>query len=76
MKKLKRNIFIFSIVTLTSGWIGVFIDNIFTEQPEGNSLGMLIWLVLPFLTSIILRITSHDRKDTGVKPNLVLSKVS
>ena len=71
MKKLKKNIFIFSIVTLTSGWIGVFIDNILTEQPEGNSLGMLIWLVLPFLASIILRITSHDRKDMGVKPNFL-----
>ena len=71
MKTLKRNIIIFSVVALASGWIGVFVDNILTEQPNGNSLGMLIWLVLPFLVSVILRITSHDRRDIGVKPNFM-----
>lgn len=71
MKIQKRNIIIFIIVTLASGWIGVLIDNILTEQPEGNSLGMLIWLVLPFLASIILRIANHDKKDIGIKLNFL-----
>lgn len=69
MKVNKRNTLIFIIVTLASGWIGVLIDNILTDQQEGNTLGMLMWLILPFLTSIILRIISHDRKDIGIKPN-------
>lgn len=69
MKTLKRNVIIFIVVTLVSGWIGVLIDNILKEQPEGNSLGMLVWLVLPFLVSVIIRITSHDRKDIGIRLN-------
>jgi len=66
--KNKRNLIIFIIVSLGSGWVGVFVDRILTEQPEGNSLGMGLWLVLPFVTSIILRIINHDWKDGGLKP--------
>lgn len=69
MKILKRNILIFIIVTLASGWIGVLIDALLTEQPMENSLGMLVWLVLPLFTSIILPITSHDKSGIGIKPN-------
>lgn len=68
--KTKRNLIIFIIVTLSCGWLGVLLDSILTEQPEGNSLGMGLWLILPLLTSLVLRITAHDWKDIGLKLNL------
>ena len=70
VKSTKRNLIIFIVVTLASGWIGVLIDSVLTEQPEGNSLGMGVWLILPFLTAIVLRIISKDKKDIGLKPNI------
>lgn len=70
----KRNnpriyLIIFVIIVLASGWLGVLLDSILTEQPEGNSLGMGLWLVLPLLTAIILRIIRRDWKDMGINPN-------
>ena len=65
--KNRRNLMVFIIVTLGSGWFGVFIDSILVDQPEGNSLGMGLWLILPLITSIILRIVNHDWKDAGIK---------
>ena len=67
--KNKRNLMVFIIVTLGCGWFGVFIDSILIDQPEGNSLGMGLWLILPLITSIILRIVNHDWKDAGIKLN-------
>ena len=64
-KKDKFSIWIFIIVTLLCGWFGIFIDTILTEQPEGQSLGMLIWLVFPMLTVVILRTKNKDWKDNG-----------
>ncbi|OCA92097.1 CPBP family glutamic-type intramembrane protease [Pseudobacillus wudalianchiensis] len=61
---------VFIILVLASGWLGVLLDSVLIEQPEGNSLGMGLWLVLPFLTAIILRTISRDWKDMGMKPNL------
>jgi hypothetical protein len=70
MKKTKNiPIIIFISVTLLSGWLGVLVDMVLTEQPEGeDSLGMGIWLVLPLLTAIILSIINKDFKDAGLKP--------
>lgn len=65
--KNRRSLIIFIFVTLGSGWFGVFVDNILIDQPEGNSLGMGLWLILPLITSIILRIVNHDWKDAGIK---------
>ncbi|MNM64372.1 CAAX amino terminal protease self- immunity [compost metagenome] len=71
MKKQNiRKLIIFIIITLASGWIGVAIDTVLTEQPEGNSLGMGLWLILPFLTGIILRIVYRDWKNIGLKLNI------
>lgn len=65
----KLHLIIFVILVLLSGWIGVLLDSILKEQPEGNSLGMGLWLVLPLLTAIILRIIRRDWKDMGINPN-------
>ncbi|RDW17472.1 CPBP family intramembrane metalloprotease [Oceanobacillus arenosus] len=67
----RRNVylFIFIIIALGSGWIGVLLDSILKEQSEGNSLGMGLWLVLPFLTVIVIRLISRDWKDMGIRFN-------
>lgn len=67
--KTRRNVIIFIIITFASGWLGVLLDAVLNDQPEGNSLGMGLFLVLPFLTGIILRITCRDSRDMGIKPN-------
>lgn len=54
-KSLKLYLLIFVLTVLASGWIGVFLDSLLTNQPEGNTLGMGLWLILPFLVSILLR---------------------
>jgi len=68
--KAKRNLIIFIIVTLASGWLGVLLDMVLTDQPKGNTLGMGLWLVAPFLAALLLRLFSRDWKDIGIKPNL------
>ena len=67
---VKRNVIIFSLITLASGWFGVLLDRILTEQPEGDTIGMGLWLILPLLTALLLRILGHDWKDTGLRLNL------
>lgn len=58
---------IFVFVTITAGGYGYLLDQILTEQPEGNSLGMGLWLVFPFLTGVILRILNRDLKQIGFR---------
>lgn len=71
-KKNKRgySLIIFIVVVLASGWFGVLIDSNLSEQPEGNTLGMGLWLVLPVLTMLLLRIINRDWKDIGIKLNM------
>ncbi|MEJ9171290.1 CPBP family intramembrane metalloprotease, partial [Bacillus thuringiensis] len=38
-KPLKLYLLIFIFIVLASGWIGVFLDFLLTDQPEGNTLG-------------------------------------
>ncbi|WP_338449912.1 CPBP family glutamic-type intramembrane protease [Niallia oryzisoli] len=66
--KQRNRLLIFIMVVLISGWLGVLIDSLLPEQPEGNSLGMLLWLVLPFFTAILMRAFHRDWKDMGIKP--------
>lgn len=60
---------IFIFVTLTAGLFGYFLDQILTEQPKGNSLGMGLWLVLPFLTGLVLQIINQNISQIGIRPN-------
>ncbi|PFK47675.1 CPBP family intramembrane metalloprotease [Bacillus cereus] len=64
------HLIIFVILVLASGWLGVLLDSLLTEQPEGDSLGMGLWLILPFLTSLLLRTIGRDWKGIGIKLNL------
>ncbi len=60
----------FSVIALLSGWIGQLIDMALPEQVDEQSLGMGIWLVLPFLSGIAIRAFRKDWKDFGIKPRL------
>ena len=66
-----RNIWIFIFFVIISGWIGVLVDSVLVAQPEGDSLGMGIWLILPLLTALIIILFSKEsRQGLGLKPNL------
>lgn len=68
-KRDKIALAIFVFVTLTAGTFGYMLDQVLTDQPEGNSLGMGLWLVLPLLTGIVLRIINKDLKEIGARTN-------
>ena len=68
-KRDKITLSIFVFITITAGLFGYLLDQVLTEQPEGDSLGMGLWLVLPFLTGVVLRIINKDVKQMGVRPN-------
>ncbi|MCP4541120.1 MAG: CPBP family intramembrane metalloprotease [Chloroflexi bacterium] len=64
-----RNLIIFVLAINIIGWMAYF----FAQgggTPESQGLGMLLWLVAPFLVSILLRLFTKDWQDIGVKPNL------
>lgn len=70
-KKTIRNIGIFIVVAIASGWLGLLIDKTLDPQPDGDSLGMGVWLILPLLTTLLLRLFAGDGwKDIGLKPNI------
>ncbi len=69
-RKVLRNVAIFVFVVITSGWLGVLVDSCLTGQPQGNSLGMGVWLVLPLLTAFIIIFFSRvGWRELGIKPN-------
>jgi membrane protease YdiL (CAAX protease family) len=62
----KRNLVIFGFIVLASGWVGMLVDRVLKDQPEGNTLGMGLWLVMPLVTVIVLRFFAGDGwKDSG-----------
>lgn len=70
MKTSRRNIMIFIVVVLLCGWFGVLVDKLIPEQPQGDTLGMGIWLISPLLATILLRFFAGDGwRDIGLLPN-------
>ncbi|MBB6022195.1 hypothetical protein HNR77_003291 [Paenibacillus sp. JGP012] len=65
--RIKLSLLVFVVVVLASGWIGVWVDTVMPEQPAENSLGMGLWLILPLLMMLVLRIVNRDWKDIGVR---------
>ena len=70
IRKEKRVIILFAAIALLSGWIGLLVDMVIPEQVDEQTLGMGIWLVLPFLSGIVIRAVRRDWRDIGVKPVL------
>ncbi len=65
-----HNIYIFAFFVLISGWLGVLLDSILVTQPQGDTLGMGVWLVMPLLTALLIILFSKGIwKELGMKPN-------
>lgn len=64
----KLFIALFILLALLSGWIGLLVDMVLPEQLDEQTLGMGVWLVLPFLCGIAIRAFRKDWADFGIKP--------
>jgi membrane protease YdiL (CAAX protease family) len=63
-----RNLIIFCLVVLSAGWLGYGLDQAMQNPPD-QSLGLLLWLVLPTLALIVLRTFGGDGwRDFGWRP--------
>lgn len=61
---------VFAGFTVAAGFIGKAVDMVLNGQTEGQSLGMLIWLLLPLFVSIIIRVTNKGYYEpVGFKPD-------
>jgi membrane protease YdiL (CAAX protease family) len=66
-----RNLIIFAIVTVTCGWLGVWLNTQVESPSPQESLGLLIWITAPLLTSLLLRRFGGDGwSDFGLRLNL------
>ena len=64
-----RNLTIFIILVLASGWLGWGLDQAM-GNPSAESLGMLLWITMPLVVTLLLRTFGGDGwKDFGIKPN-------
>ncbi len=67
-KKTRRNLAIFTVAVIASGWAGFGLDLLIGEA-SGETPGMLLWLTLPLITMLLLRTFAGDGwKDAGLKP--------
>ncbi len=65
-QRILRNVILFSVIVLASGWLGYWLDSMMHNPPD-QQLGKLLWLVLPLLTALILRAFAGDGwKDFGL----------
>ncbi len=63
-----RNLSVFCLIVLLSGWAGYILNNLM-GVPHEDSLGMLLWLLAPLLTAVGLRVFGGDGwEDAGLKP--------
>ncbi|MCC5936593.1 MAG: CPBP family intramembrane metalloprotease [Lunatimonas sp.] len=66
-----RHLWIFSLVALGIGWLGVGLDSQLPDQQKEETLGMAVWLITPLLLVIFLRTFFGDGwKDAGLHPRL------
>ncbi|MBL7845362.1 MAG: CPBP family intramembrane metalloprotease [Cyclobacteriaceae bacterium] len=71
VKPAIRNLIIFIVVALSIGWLGVWVDRTLPDQPEEETLGMAIWLIIPLVVVIVLRTFMGDGwNDAGLKPHV------
>ena len=70
-KPVTGNLIIFTIVAVSAGWIGAWVNTVIPSPSPQESLGILIFLFLPFVTVFLLRGFGKDGwKDFGLKLNL------
>ena len=67
----RRNLVIFATVSVSIGWVGLWLNRMMANEAPGQSLGMLLWLVVPALTGLLLRVVAGDGwSDSGLRPSL------
>lgn len=63
-----RNLTVFTIVVILSGWAGQAL-NVLMDNSSEEGLGMLLWLIAPLIATLFLRAFAGDGwYDTGIKP--------
>ncbi len=71
MNRSIRNLIIFVIVTISCGWFAVWINTQIPSPSPQQSLGILIWITAPLITSLLLRGFGKDGwVDFGLRLNL------
>lgn len=67
MNKTIRNIIVVALVTVSGGWLGIWLNNVTGNTlPPMESLGVLVWLTSPALAGLLLRTLGGDGwKDSG-----------
>jgi membrane protease YdiL (CAAX protease family) len=64
----RRNLTIFTILVLASGWLGRWLDAL-TGSTSSEGIGMLVWIIAPLGVSFLLRAFAGDGwQDLGLKP--------
>jgi membrane protease YdiL (CAAX protease family) len=70
-KQTVRNLVIFAIVSVSIGWVGLWLNRMMVNAAPGQNLGMLLWLIVPALTGLLLRALAGDGwSDAGLRPAL------
>lgn len=68
---IKRNLVIFAVVALASGWLGVGLNQVVESPRPQESLGLLLWILAPLATALLLRAFGGDGwQDFGLRLNL------
>lgn len=70
MSTRRRNLAIFTAVTLSSGWLGAALNRAMGEAQDLDSPGAGLWLVLPLGATIALRVAGTGWRRTGFAPRL------
>jgi membrane protease YdiL (CAAX protease family) len=68
-RKTMREVIIFAVIILVSGWIGAAINVLLKQEQTVQSLGSLIWILTPIIMVIIIRTKNHEWKEAGIKPH-------
>ena len=70
-RQTRRNLVIFATVSISIGWVGLWLNRLMANEASGHNLGMLLWLVVPALTGLLLRAVGGDGwSDAGLRPAL------
>ena len=69
-RNIKKSVILFSIVAVSSGWIGILVEKLLAGHlKEGDTPGMGLWLLFPVMTAILIRVfMKNGWKSLGIRP--------
>jgi membrane protease YdiL (CAAX protease family) len=68
---MRRNLVIFTLVTVAAGWIGLALDRRIGNTNPQQGLGILLWILGPTVAAVLLRAVGGDGwRDSGLRPLL------